>query len=109
ESGVGKRFADAPIFFGLYTFLLVIGAVVVLIPGLDLISVIVASQYVQGLLLPIVLVFMLLLVNNRALLGRHVNGRWLNVVAVVCVGLVVVLDVVLLGRSLLGAVGIQLG
>ena len=109
ESGVGKRFREAPIFFSLYTLLLIVGAVVVLIPGLDLISVIVASQYVQGLLLPIVLVFMLLLVNNRSLLGRHVNGRALNVVATACIGLVIVLDVVLLGTSLLGALGVQVG
>ncbi|HMJ79505.1 MAG TPA: Nramp family divalent metal transporter [Candidatus Dormibacteraeota bacterium] len=109
ESGVGKRFREAPIFFSLYTLLLVVGAVVVLIPGLDLISVIVASQYVQGLLLPIVLVFMLLLVNNRSLLGHHVNGRALNVVATACIGLVIVLDVVLLGTSLLGALGVQVG
>jgi len=109
ESGVGKRFREAPIFFSLYTLLLVVGAVVVLIPGLDLISVIVASQYVQGLLLPIVLVFMLLLVNNRSLLGHHVNGRALNVVATACIGLVIVLDVVLLGTSMLGALGVQVG
>jgi Mn2+/Fe2+ NRAMP family transporter len=109
ESGVGKRLREAPIFFGLYTLLLVVGAAVVLIPGLDLISIIVASQYVQGLLLPIVLVFMLLLVNNRTLLGRHVNGRPLNVLATACVGLVIALDLVLLGRSLLGAAGIQIG
>ena len=52
---------------------------------------------------------MLLLVNNRALLGRHVNGRPLNVLATLCVGLVIVLDLVLLGHSVLGAAGIQIG
>jgi Mn2+/Fe2+ NRAMP family transporter len=55
---------------------------VVLIPGLDPISIILASQYLQGFLLPIVLVFMLLLVNNKMLLGRHANGARLNVLAV---------------------------
>ena len=104
ESGVGKPFRDAPAFFTIYTFVLFVGAVVVLIPGLDLIGIIVASQYLQGLLLPIVLVFMLLLVNDKGLLGKHVNGRRLNVLAVVCIALVVVLDAVLLGTSVLGAV-----
>jgi NRAMP (natural resistance-associated macrophage protein)-like metal ion transporter len=106
ESGVGKRFADAPAFFSLYTFILAVGAVIVLIPGLDPIGLILSSQYLQGLLLPIVLIFMLLLVNDRRLLGRHANGRARNVLTVVCVGLVVLLDAILLGTTALGAVGL---
>jgi len=109
ESGVGKRFRDAPIFFGIYTFLLVVGALVVLIPGLDLIPVIVASQNLQGLLLPIVLVFMLVLVNDERLLGRYRNGRRLNVLAGAAIGVVILLDLVLLGVSALGLVGIRIG
>jgi Mn2+/Fe2+ NRAMP family transporter len=102
ESGVGHRFRDARPFFGIYTFLLVAGAAVVLIPGLDPIGLIVSSQNLQGLLLPVVLVFMLLLVNDRTLLGRHVNGRRRNALAVACIGLVVALDIVLLASALLG-------
>jgi Mn2+/Fe2+ NRAMP family transporter len=109
ESGVGHRFRDARPFFGIYTFLLAVGAAVVLIPGLDPIGLIVGSQNLQGLLLPIVLIFMLLLVNDRALLGRHTNGRRRNALAVACIGLVVALDVVLLGSALLGALGVRLG
>jgi Mn2+/Fe2+ NRAMP family transporter len=108
ESGVGKRLRDAPAFFTLFTFVLVAGAVVVLIPGLDLITVIISSQYLQGLLLPIVLIFMVLLVNEHRLMGRHANGRWLNVAAIVSVGLVIILDVALLGATLLQAVGVDL-
>ena len=75
--GVGRRQAlrGRPRFFGIYTFVLVIGALVVLIPGLDLLPVILASQNLQGLLLPVVLVFMVLLVNDKRLMGRHANGR----------------------------------
>lgn len=109
ESGVGKRFRDAPIFFGIYTFLLVGGALIVLLPGLDLIPVIVASQNLQGLLLPIVLVFMLLLVNDERLLGRYRNGRRLNVLAGAAIGIVILLDCVLLGVSALGLIGIRIG
>jgi NRAMP (natural resistance-associated macrophage protein)-like metal ion transporter len=109
ESGVGRRWRDAPAFFTLYTFVLFAGALVVLLPGIDLIGIIVASQYLQGLLLPIVLVFMLKLVNDRAILGRHVNGRRLNVLAGICIGLVVVLDVVLLGTSASQLFGFHIG
>jgi NRAMP (natural resistance-associated macrophage protein)-like metal ion transporter len=109
ESGVGQRFGDARAFFGIYTFVLVLGALVVLIPGIDLVPVILASQNLQGLLLPIVLVFMVLLVNDKGLMGRHVNGRRSNILAWAAVGLVTVLDLVLLGTTLLGALGIDVG
>jgi Mn2+/Fe2+ NRAMP family transporter len=106
ESGVGKPFRDAPTFFGIYTFVLAVGALVALLPALDVVPLIVASQNLQGLLLPIVLVFMVLLVNDERLLGRHRNGRVANVLAWGAVGLVVVLDVVLLGSGALAALGI---
>jgi Mn2+/Fe2+ NRAMP family transporter len=109
ESGVGKRFGDAPAFFSIYTFVLAVGAAIVLIPAVPLLPIILASQNLQGLLLPIVLVFMVLLVNDRRLMGRHANGRVANVLAWGAVGLVVLLDVVLLGVSGLGLFGIQLG
>ena len=105
ESGVGKGLRDAPAFFALFTFVLGLGALVTLIPGLDLVGVIVSSQYLQGLLLPVVLVFLLLLVNDRRFLGRHANGRLLNVLGVACVALVIALDAALLGSSVLGALG----
>ncbi|HET7677405.1 MAG TPA: Nramp family divalent metal transporter [Candidatus Limnocylindrales bacterium] len=108
ESGVGKPFRDAPAFFGLYTFVLAVGAAsVLLIAGRDLIGVIVASQNLQGLLLPIVLLFMLRLVNDRRLLGAHTNGRRRNLLAVACIGLVIVLDVALLGVTLLEGLGVR--
>jgi Mn2+/Fe2+ NRAMP family transporter len=108
ESGVGKPVRDAPAFFGLFTFVLVVGAVLTLLPGLDLIGLIVSSQYLQGLLLPVVLIFMVLLVNNRRLMGRHTNGRGLNTLAILSVGLVIVLDAALLGASVLEGLGIRL-
>jgi Mn2+/Fe2+ NRAMP family transporter len=109
ESGVDKRFVDARAFFSIYTFILFAGALVVLIPGLDLLPVILASQNLQGLLLPIVLVFMVLLVNDARLMGAHRNGRVANVLAWSAVGLVIALDTVLLGVAALGRLGIQVG
>jgi NRAMP (natural resistance-associated macrophage protein)-like metal ion transporter len=110
ESGVGKRFSDAPVFFGIYTFVLALGAIVVLlVPEGSLVGIIVGSQNLQGLLLPIVLVFLVLLVNDRRLMGTYVNGRWGNVLAWGAVALVVALNAVLLGVTLLGALGAQVG
>jgi Mn2+/Fe2+ NRAMP family transporter len=109
ESGVDKRFGDARAFFSIYTFVLAAGALVVLIPGLDLLPVIITSQNLQGLLLPVVLVFMVLLVNDRRLMGDRRNGRVANLFAWSAVGVVIVLDAVLLGVTALGAVGIQVG
>jgi Mn2+/Fe2+ NRAMP family transporter len=82
ESGVDRRFSEARIFYGLYTGLIVLGAGVVLIPHMPLLKLILLSQVANGVLIPFVLVFMLLLVNKPALMGPFVNGKWENVVAV---------------------------
>ena len=87
------------------TCFIVIGAVVVLIPGLPLIGVILVSQNLNGILLPIILVFMLRLVNNPRIMGRHVNPPWLNVVAWGLTGLVVALTLVLFGSTIAGWLG----
>jgi Mn2+/Fe2+ NRAMP family transporter len=81
ESGVGKRFSEAPVFYWLYTILIVAGAGVILVPNLPLIQISILSQVVNGAVLPFVLVFMLLLVNNKRLMGEHVNTGFLNVIA----------------------------
>ena len=109
ESGVDKRFEDARAFFGIYTFVLGLGALVVLVPGLDLLPVIIASQNLQGLLLPVVLIFMVLLVNDARIMGSHRNGRIGNILAWGAVALVIALDGVLLGVTALGFVGIHVG
>jgi Mn2+/Fe2+ NRAMP family transporter len=82
ESGISKDFREAPVFMGLFTLLLVIGAVVVLSPSVPLIPLILVSQNVNGLLLPIVLVFILLLAGDRALMGDQANGRVSQIVGV---------------------------
>jgi len=81
ESGVNKRFSEAPIFYWLYTFLIVGGAGVVLIPHLPLLRVILFSQVANGVLLPFLLIFMLLLVNRKQLMGEYRNSRFANVIA----------------------------
>ena len=81
ESGVDKKWNEAPQFHALYTIMIVIGAGIILIPGVPLFPVLFLSQVLNGLLLPFVLVFMCLLVNRVDLMGEHVNGRTWNVVA----------------------------
>jgi NRAMP (natural resistance-associated macrophage protein)-like metal ion transporter len=109
ESGVDKRFEDARSFFAIYTFVLAAGAIVVLLPGLDLLPLIIASQNLQGLLLPVVLVFMVLLANDRRLMGEHRTGRVGNVLAWAAIAVVISLDAVLLGVAALGVFGITVG
>ncbi len=81
ESGVGQKFGDAPYFYWLYTALIVAGGAVVLIPGLPLVKIAVLSQVVNGVVLPFVLIFMLLLINKRDLMGEYVNRPLFNVIA----------------------------
>ena len=75
ESGISKNFREAPVFMSLFTLLLVVGAVVVLIPGISLIPLIISAQIANGVLLPIVLVFILRLASDRRLMGDAANGR----------------------------------
>jgi Mn2+/Fe2+ NRAMP family transporter len=81
ESGISRRFHEAPVFYGLYTALIVFGAGFVLIPHLPLLQVILVSQVANGILLPFVLGFMLVLVNRSSLMGEHKNSTWANIVA----------------------------
>lgn len=81
ESGVNKRFSEAPIFYWLYTILIVGGAGVVLIPHLPLLKFILFSQVANGVLLPFLLIFMLLLVNRKELMGEYRNSGLANVIA----------------------------
>ncbi len=81
ESGLDKKFHEAPVFYWLYTALIVAGAGVLLAPNFPLVHVMVLSQVVNGIVLPFVLIFMLLLVNDRELMGEHVNSRGYNIVA----------------------------
>src|ERR1700680_3497275 len=81
ESGVDKKFSDAPFFYWLYTLLIVAGGAVLLIPGLPLVKNVVFAPVVNGVVLPFVLVFMLLLINKKELMGAYVNTRLFNAVA----------------------------
>jgi len=91
ESGLDKRFEEAPAFYWLYTLLIVFGAGVILVPRFPLFRVMVLSQVANGVLLPFVLIFVLLLVNDRELMGNYVNSKWYNVVSWITVGVMIAL------------------
>ncbi|MBS1856651.1 MAG: Nramp family divalent metal transporter [Acidobacteria bacterium] len=78
ESGVNKRMREAPIFYFLYTALIVVGAGVILIPKFPLVQMILLSQVLNGVLLPLVLIFMILLINKKELMGEWTNSGWVN-------------------------------
>jgi len=99
ESGVNKRFREAPIFYWLYTGLIVVGAAVVLLPNFPLIKMILFSQVVNGVLLPIILVFMIKLVNKTDIMGEWTNPRFYNVIAWIAVVVLAGLTMVLMSLT----------
>jgi Mn2+/Fe2+ NRAMP family transporter len=95
ESGLDKKFHEAPVFYWLYTVLIVMGAGVLLVPRLPLVYVSVLSQVANGVVLPLVLVFMLLLANDRELMKEHINSRGFNIVSWTTVVVMIVLTLLM--------------
>ncbi|MGD0506305.1 MAG: Nramp family divalent metal transporter [Terriglobales bacterium] len=105
ESGVGCKFSEAPAFYWLYTALIVAGGAVILIPGIPLVKIIVLSQVVNGAVLPGVLIFMLLLINKKDLMGEFVNTPTFNIIAWATTVIMVVLTALLVYGQLRGGTG----
>lgn len=100
ESGVNRSFREAPIFYWLFTGLIAIGAGVILIPGFPLVRMILASQVINGILLPFVLLYMILLVNKQRLMKKWVNSPFYNAVAWVSVVVLIGLTLALIAISI---------
>jgi len=96
ESGIDKDWNEAREFYGLYTFILVISAIIILLPHAPLIAISIWSQVLNGILLPVVLVSMILLINNRKLMGDYTNKPFQNVIGWGAVGMLVILSLALL-------------
>jgi NRAMP (natural resistance-associated macrophage protein)-like metal ion transporter len=101
EKGVSSTFREAPIFLGVFTFLVVLGATVAMMPGLSLIRVLLVTQVINGVLLPVILIAVLKLVNNRELMGPHVNGPLYNLAAWLTTLIVSALSILLILSMLL--------
>ena len=96
ESGINKSFREAPQFLGLYTAFIVIGAGIIMIPGAPLIMIMFLSQTINGMLLPVILIIMLKLVNDRELMGEYVNSKRMNVVTWITTVVLIAMTVLLL-------------
>src|SRR5436305_503410 len=102
ESGVNRRIREAPVFYFLYALLIVVGAGVILIPGFPLIRMILLSQVLNGALLPFVLIFMVLLINKKELMGEWANSKWFNLVSWVAVVFIIGLTLAYVGITVKG-------
>jgi NRAMP (natural resistance-associated macrophage protein)-like metal ion transporter len=100
EAGLDHKFREAPAFYSLYTLLIVIGAGIILIPKAPLLKILVLSQVANGIWLPIVLIFVLLLINRSDLMGDHVNTLSFNIVAWASSIIVIIITLILVYVSI---------
>jgi NRAMP (natural resistance-associated macrophage protein)-like metal ion transporter len=101
ESGLNNKIKEAPVFFGLFLFIIIVSAIVVLFPGISLIKIILVTQQLAGILCPVVLIFMINLVNDKEVMGEHTNNKLQNFISKTTVFLIIVLTVVTLVSSFL--------
>lgn len=95
ESGIDKDFREAPQFFWLFTFIIILSAALILIPNTPLITIMFLSQVVNGVMLPFVLIFILLLVNNKRLMQKYRNGIVFNIIAWTTVVIMIILTLLM--------------
>ena len=100
ESSLNSKFVEAPQFYGMYSLMIFLGAGIILLPNVPLIDIMYYSQVINGILLPFILIFMLLLINDKRIMGNYVNGRlmniisWITVVILNCLSVAMVLSAI---------------
>jgi len=100
EKGLSRSFREAPIFLGIFTALLLIGAFVALIPGIPQIELLLVTQCINGLLLPVLLAAIVLLANNEEIMGDHRNGVFYNILAWTITGVLSFLSLLLIAKTI---------
>jgi NRAMP (natural resistance-associated macrophage protein)-like metal ion transporter len=100
ERGVSRSWQEAPIFMGVFTVLIVFGAIVALIPGLPLIDVLVGVYVINGVLLPIELIAIVSLINNKELMGNYINKPFHSAIVWIIVGMVSLLSITYIGWTI---------
>lgn len=96
ESGLDRKFKEAPLFFSIFIGVIIIGAGIVIIPSLNLIKVMVISQTTNGILLPLILIFMLILVNDKKIMGEYKNNLIQNIISYSTAIMLIILTLFLL-------------
>ncbi|MCI4624472.1 MAG: Nramp family divalent metal transporter [Candidatus Magnetoovum sp. WYHC-5] len=96
ESGVGKTYKEAPQFMLIYTVTIFFAALMVVIPGMPLVSLMVTASFINGILLPFVLIYAILLINKQSLMGEYTNSKVYNVIAWATVIVLIILSVILI-------------
>ena len=109
EAGLDRKFKEAPAFYSLYTALIVVGAGIVLIPKAPLWKILIYSQVGNGIWLPVVLIFILILINRRDLMGDHINSWGFNVIAWTASIIMIILTLVLIYTSIVPQAGAEAG
>jgi len=95
EAGINKTLKEAPEFFTLFTIIIIVGIAIILIPGAPLIQITLGSQVINGMLLPVVLICMMLIVNNKEIMGEYVNNNFKNAVGWVTIIVLIILTAIL--------------
>ena len=102
NAGVNKSFKEAPQFFGLYTAIIVFGAAFVLIPKLPLLFIMYLSQVINGLVLPFVLIFIIKIINDKEIMGEHVNSTFANIVSYATIILLIAITLTMAASTIVG-------
>lgn len=102
ESGVDRKFREAPIFYWLYTLLIIGGAAVILIPGINLVRMVLFSQVINGVLLPFILIYMILLINNKRIMKEWTNSGLYNAMSWAAVAIMIGLTLALVAITIQG-------
>lgn len=100
EKGLSRSFREAPIFLGIFTALLLIGGAVAMLPGIPPITLLLIAQCVNGVLLPVLLVAIVKLANDRDIMGDHRNSAWFNILAYGTTAIVSALSLLLIGKTI---------
>lgn len=96
QSGVDCTMQEAPIFFGIYTFMVAFASALILIPGISLMKLILITQRLAGVLSPVILIFMIILVNRKDIMGKHVNNKLQNIISITTVAFISCLTLILI-------------
>lgn len=99
EAGVNKGFREAPVFHGLYLGLIILAVIIIMFPNAPLLSILFFSQVANGILLPFILIFTLLIINDKKIMGEYVNSRIQNIIAGITIVLLIGLSIALVTTS----------